>query len=350
MRKNKVENTRKGTFMRKSIIKLNSSILGAASVVGEKEHEGPIGHLFDLHDKDDTFGQKTWERAEAEMQRLAVNMLLKKQNMREDEVDAMFAGDLINQCTSSAYGLLEFTIPYFGLYGACSTAAEGLMLASVMTSCGVYDRCVSVTSSHNCSAERQFRTPLEYGAQRPPTAQWTVTGAGAFLVCPCGSAESEGKARVVEALPGISVEKGIRDANNMGAAMAPAALDTLVRYFSESGSSPEDFDLVVTGDLGYEGNSILGELLRSEGIDLGTRLNDCGMIIFSRETQDTHAGGSGCGCSAVVLASYLLPKLESGEIHDMLILGTGALMSPDSVKQGLGIPGIAHLLHIKGAR
>lgn len=336
--------------MRKSILKLNSVILGAASVVGEKEHEGPLGNLFDVHDKDDTFGKDTWEQAEAEMQHLAANILMKKLDICEKDIDVMLAGDLINQCTSSAYGLLEYAIPYFGLYGACSTAIEGLTLSSIMASHDVYRLCMSVASSHNCSAERQFRTPLEYGAQRPPTAQWTVTGAGAFLVGNADDENAKGKARVVEALPGISIEKGIRDANNMGAAMAPAALDTLVRYFSESGTSPKDFDLIVTGDLGYEGNSILRDLLLAEGIDAGERLSDCGMMIFDRDTQDTHAGGSGCGCSAVVLASHLLPKLESGEMNDLLILGTGALMSPDSIKQGLGIPGIAHLLHIKGAK
>ena len=279
--------------MAKSIIKLNSTIISAASVVGKKEHEGPLGHCFDIHDEDDTFGQKTWEKAEAEMQRMAANMALSKCGLDEKNIDAIFAGDLINQCTSSAYGLLEYEVPFFGLYGACSTAAEGLMLASMMTSYGIYDRCLSATSSHNCSAERQFRTPLEYGAQRPPTAQWTVTGAGAFVV---GNADKETlpqRAIVVEALPGISVEKGIKDAGNMGAAMAPAALNTLLRYFDESGNNPSDFDVIATGDLGIEGNSILLDLLRAEGIEAEGILNDCGMMIFSQKTQDTHAGGSG---------------------------------------------------------
>ena len=334
--------------MGKSIIKLNSIIRSAGSVVGKKEHDGPLGQLFDMHDEEDRFGQKTWERAEAEMQRLAANIALSKCGLDESSIDAIFAGDLINQCTSSAYGLLEYEVPFFGLYGACSTAIEGLTLASIMTSYGIYERCLSATSSHNCSAERQFRTPLEYGAQRSPTAQWTVTGAGAFVVENGDMETAKGKAKIIEALPGISTEKGIRDAGNMGAAMAPAALDTLMRYFSESKTTPKDFDLIVTGDLGYEGNSILCDLLRSEGIDPLDKINDCGMMIFSRKTQDTHAGGSGCGCSAAVLAAYLLPKLERGEIRDMLIIGTGALMSPDSIKQGLGIPGIAHLIRIKG--
>ncbi len=334
--------------MKKSIIRLGVPILGSASVVGKKEHDGPIGDVFDLHDEDDTFGQKTWEKAEAEMQRLAANTALKKCGMTEKDIGVMFAGDLVNQCTSSAYGLLDFYVPYFGLYGACSTAVEGLILSSVMTKNGIYEHAMSVASSHNCSAERQFRTPIEYGAQRSPTAQWTVTGAAAFII---GSADSaSGKAEIVEAMPGISVEKGIRDASNMGAAMAPAAADTLLRYFAESGKKPSDFDVIATGDLGFEGNAILRDLLHAEGITDGLdRLNDCGMMIYSREEQDTHSGGSGCGCSAAVFASYFLPRLEDGRIKNMLLIGTGALMSPDSIKQGLGIPGIAHLICVKGA-
>lgn len=334
--------------MKKSIIRLGVPILGSASVVGKKEHDGPIGDVFDLHDEDDTFGQKTWEKAEAEMQRLAANTALKKCGMTEKDIGVMFAGDLVNQCTSSAYGLLDFYVPYFGLYGACSTAVEGLILSSVMTKNGIYEHAMSVASSHNCSAERQFRTPIEYGAQRSPTAQWTVTGAAAFIL---GSADSaSGKAEIVDAMPGISVEKGIRDASNMGAAMAPAAMDTLLRYFAESGKKPSDFDVIATGDLGFEGNAILRDLLHAEGITDGLdRLNDCGMMIYSRGEQDTHSGGSGCGCSAAVFASYFLPRLEDGRIKNMLLIGTGALMSPDSIKQGLGIPGIAHLICVKGA-
>ncbi len=334
--------------MKKSIIRLGVPILGSASVVGKKEHDGPIGDVFDLHDEDDTFGQKTWEKAEAEMQRLAANTALKKCGMTEKDIGVMFAGDLVNQCTSSAYGLLDFYVPYFGLYGACSTAVEGLILSSVMTKNGIYEHAMSVASSHNCSAERQFRTPIEYGAQRSPTAQWTVTGAAAFIL---GSADSaSGKAEIVDAMPGISVEKGIRDASNMGAAMAPAATDTLLRYFAESGKKPSDFDVIATGDLGFEGNAILRDLLHAEGITDGLdRLNDCGMMIYSRGEQDTHSGGSGCGCSAAVFASYFLPRLEDGRIKNMLLIGTGALMSPDSIKQGLGIPGIAHLICVKGA-
>ena len=214
------------------------------------------------------------------------------------------------------------------------------MLSSAMISAGYFDTCAAVTSSHYCSAERQYRTPLEYGSQRAPTAQWTVTGAGAFLI------RKEGRVRVTEALPGIVVEKGINDASNMGAAMAPAAADTLLRYFRISGHSPEDFDMIVTGDLGWEGGDILCDLLLAEGLDLRSRYNDCGMMIYHRERQDVHSGGSGCGCSAVVLASYLYPRLERGELRKILILGTGAMMSPASIQQGEAIPAVAHLLCI----
>ena len=336
--------------MANEIIKLDASVLSAASVVGYLERGGPIGECFDFFDDKknggDRFGQDTFEKAESEMQRIALNCALGKCALKERQLGAIFAGDLLNQCTSSAYGLLDFDVPYFGLYGACSTAAEGLMLAAAMVTHGVFNTCAAVASSHNCTAERQYRTPLEYGGQRTPTAQWTVTGAGAFVL----GASDEHHARVTAALPGIAVEKGITDTNNMGAAMAPAAADTLIRYFRASATLPQDYDAIVTGDLGYEGGSILRELLRIEGYDMGKRYQDCGQIIFTRQTQDTHAGGSGCGCSAVVVASYLLPKLVRGEIRKMLFLGTGAMMSPSSIQQGLAIPGIAHLIVVESPK
>ncbi len=327
--------------MRNKIISFDSAaIVAAASVVGKREHEGPLGDCFDLYDATDKFGMKTWEKAESEMQRLAFQNVLAKVRASEREVDAILAGDLLNQCVSSSYGLLDFDIPYFGLYGACSTAAEGLMLAAMMVNADYAATCAAVTSSHYCSAERQYRTPLEYGAQRTPTAQWTVTGSGAFLV------RREGSVRIREALPGIVVEKGIKDAANMGAAMAPAAADTLLRYFSRR--RLEDYDRIITGDLGFEGGSILCELLLAEGLDIRAKYNDCGMMIYNRKKQDMHAGGSGCGCSAVVLASHLLPRLASGELRNILFLGTGAMMSPASIQQGEAIPAIAHLLWLSG--
>jgi len=327
-------------MQRKIIALQNAAIISAASVVGKNEREGPLGECFDIHDLSDKFGMKTWEKAESEMQRIALNTALAKAQVSERNINALFAGDLLNQCVGSAYGLLDFDIPYFGLYGACSTAAEGLTLAAMLTDAGIFEVCAAVTSSHYCSAERQYRTPLEYGAQRGPLAQWTVTGAGAFLI------GKRGRVKIKELLPGIVVDKGISDASNMGAAMAPAAADTLEKYFELSGASPSDFDAIVTGDLGYEGGKILCELMGASGINIADRYLDCGTLIYDLERQDKHSGGSGCGCSAVVLASHFLPRLENGEIKNMLILGTGALMSPSSVQQGLSIPGVAHLVRL----
>lgn len=329
--------------MQKGIIKLDTcpSIIAAASVVGQKEFEGPLGPYFDIHDKKDDFGMKTWEKAESEMQRLALNTALSKCRLHEDDIDMMFAGDLLNQCVGSAYGLVNFNIPFFGLFGACSTCCEGLALSSMLISGGLANRCAVVTSSHNCSAERQFRSPLEYGGQRPPTAQWTVTGSGAFIL----SSLAQGPF-ITEVLPGRAIDGNIDDANNMGAAMAPAAIDTLERFFNESGTSPSDYNAIITGDLGAEGSAILREFLKQGGFDITNNHNDCGLLIYDGETQDTHAGGSGCGCSAVVLASHLLPRMNRGELNDVLFMATGALMNPASLYQGNSIVGIAHLVHI----
>ena len=329
--------------MKKQILDVNAKIIGASSVVGHKEKEGPLGKCFDVFDDTDRFEQKTWEKAESEMQRLALQKALLDTRLTEGEIDAIFAGDLLNQCIGSAYGLLDFDISYFGLYGACSTAVEGIMLASLLISGGHYQTCAAVTSSHFCSAEQQYRNPLEYGGQRAPTAQWTVTGSGAFII---GTSDKLG-VRISKALPGVVIDKGVNDAANMGAAMAPAALDTLVRFFKESKTSPKDYDAIFTGDLGFEGSKILKELMRIEGYEFKEEYEDCGNIIFDREIQDVHCGGSGCGCSAVVLASYILPKLQSGEIKNALVIGTGAMMSPSSLKQGQSIPAIAHLIMLE---
>ena len=326
-------------------ISLCAGITAAASAVGRKEKEGPLGELFDLRDPTDRFGAKTWEGAESEMQRQALNLALSKAGWTDKEPEALFAGDLLNQCVGSAYGLLSFDIPYFGLYGACSTCAEGLLLASVGITGGAFSRCAAVTSSHYCAAERQYRTPVEYGAQRAPTAQWTVTGAGAFLLADAKGKDFHG-VRVVRGLPGKVWEAGINDANNMGAAMAPAALDTLLRFFHGSRRRPEDFDAIVTGDLGFEGGAILSDLMTAQGFPMGERYTDCGQLIYHRKSQDVHGGGSGCGCSAVVLASHLLPRLERGEWKRIIFLSTGAMMSPDSLKQGQNIPAVAHLLEL----
>ena len=329
------------------VLRLQSppSVIGYAAVVGRKEHEGPLGADFDLHDPTGEFGMDTWEKSESEMQRLAMNLALAKAKLSYRDIDAIFAGDLMNQCTGSAYGLLGFEKPYFGLYGACSTFAEATMLSSLMIGANYFKRAAAVSSSHFCSAERQFRFPLEYGGQRAPTAQWTATAAGAAIL----SADGEGP-YVTEVMPGIIVDKGISDINNMGAAMAPAAIDTLTAYFTETGKRPADFDLILTGDLGLEGHSIVRTLMKNDGIDLSHVYNDCGLLLYGRASQDTHCGGSGCGCSASVICGHILKRFAKGELKDVLYLATGALMSPNSLKQGATIPGIAHLVHLSAQK
>ncbi len=328
--------------MQKNWIPTECGILAASGVVGKLEKNGPLGESFACWSENDRFGKPTWEMAESEMQRLALQGAIDAWGESERDLDAIFAGDLLNQCIGAAYGLKDFSVPYFGLYGACSTAAEGLILSALTVTGGLLSRAAVVASSHNCTAERQYRSPIEYGGQRTPTAQWTVTGAGAFIV-----GEREGAMAVIRGVcPGKVVEMGVRDAANMGAAMAPAAVDTLLRFFSDTGCAPTDFDGIYTGDLGYEGGDILCELMALQGVDIRPVYQDCGIMIYDRETQDTHAGGSGCGCSAAVLACHLLPRIKAGELKRILLLGTGAMMSPQSIQQGQNIPAVAHLVCI----
>ncbi|MBR6513959.1 MAG: stage V sporulation protein AD [Clostridia bacterium] len=329
--------------MRNEIIRFHRpvSMVSAASVVGKYEHEGPFGDIFDEYDSTDRFGMESWESSEAEMQRRALSTALAKSGIKEGSIDVVFAGDLINQCTSSAYGLLSFDIPFFGLYGACSTCALSMITASLAINAGMHS-CACVTSSHFCSAERQFRFPLEYGSQRTPTSQHTVTGAGAFIL----SDKGEGP-YIVDAMGGISVDMGINDANNMGAAMAPSVISTLTRYFEATDTTPRDYDKIITGDLGYEGYGIVIDLMLKRGYDLRDVYTDCGLFVYDREAQDMHAGASGCGCSAIMMASHFLPDVKKGVLEDILFIGTGALMSPMMLQQGYSIPGIAHLVHIK---
>lgn len=326
-----------------SIVRLASppSVAGYASVVGKRENEGPLGAYFDLHDSGEKFGMNTWEKAESEMQRLALNLALAKADMSGAELGAVFAGDLMNQCVGSSYAAEGVGKPFFGLYGACSTFAEGTALASMLISGGSFSSCAVIASSHFCTAERQFRYPLEYGGQRTPVSQRTATGAGALILT------SHGKGPYIrEVLPGTIVDMGITDINNMGAAMAPAAYDTLIKYFSESGKKPEDFDLIVTGDLGEQGHGIVCDFMKTAGYDMTDVYGDCGLMLYDREAQDMHAGGSGCGCSASVVSGNIMKRFEKGELHDVLYIATGALMSPASLQQGRSIPGIAHLVRI----
>lgn len=314
-----------------------------ASVGGYEEGSGPLASLLDLHDQSDKFGQDTWERAEGELGRTALNLALKKGGIKPCEVDILLAGDLQNQCVASSGGLYSFGIPYLGLYGACSTCTESLFLLSSLLSEGdTYRIGAAVTTSHNSAAERQFRLPLEYGGQRPPTAQWTATAGGSFLLSSC--VKREGGVRILGGMAGRIVDGEISDASNMGAAMAPAAADTLLSFFSLGILSPAELDAVVTGDLGRLGSELLLDLTEEKGLFIRDLHLDCGCLLYDGRKRDIHAGGSGCGCSASVLSSYFIPRLERGEYKNILFLSTGALMSPSSVQQGDPIYGIAPLI------
>jgi len=329
--------------MRNGVVKLQNPVPFSswASVVGKWESEGPLSGKFDLVDTTSRFGKKTWEKSESEMQRLALEAALKKKKLKTDEIDAVFAGDLINQCTSSSHAMANFQIPYFGLYGACSTSVEGLVLGSLLVSANYYKKCAVISSSHFCSAQRQFRFPLEYGAISAPTSQRTVTGAGAFVL------GGDGTVQITEVLPGIVIDSGVSDINNMGAGMAPAAADTLARYFQETCAEPDELCGIFTGDLGEEGSALLVELLLMRGIDIRGKHHDCGLMIFDKNRQDVSSGGSGCGCAAVTLAADILPRMTAGELKKILFVATGALMSPLSIHQGEDIPAIAHLVRIE---
>lgn len=321
-------------------------IESAGTVVGKDEYAGPLGVWFDSHEADAKFGMPTWEMAEAEIQRRAVQTALDKQSVPVAEVDMIFGGDLQNQCVATTFGLKAFSRPFIGLYGACSTMAESIGLAAVMIDSGAARRAIAVTSSHFCSAERQFRFPLEYAGQRPPTAQWTVTGGGAALLARADLCKNSCAPKVRAVTFGRMFDLGITDMSNMGAAMAPAACQTICDHLADTAKRLSDFDLVVTGDLGSTGILLLRRLLSEEGHEAGEALADCGCMIYDEKDKDFGCGGSGCGCSAAVLNSVIYQKLLSGVYKDVLFVGTGALMSPLSVSQGEVIPSIAHALHL----
>lgn len=312
-------------------------ILSSGSVVGKKEGEGPLGQLFDIVEEDNLFGQDTWEEAESEMQKEACLMALGKSQIQPNEVRYLFGGDLLRQGIATSMGLEELHIPLFGLYGACSTSGEALALSSMSVAAGYGEYILAVTSSHFGSAEKEFRFPLAYANQRPLSSQWTVTGSGAFLV-----GQEKSHVRVAGVTIGKIVDYGLKDSQNMGACMAPAACDTILQNLKDFERTPEDYDRIFTGDLGYVGQSILFDLMRKEGVDIKHNHADCGMIIFEQQTQKTNAGGSGCGCAAVTLSSYILPKIQSGEWKRVLFVPTGALMSTVSYNEGQSVPGIAH--------
>lgn len=314
-----------------------------ASVAGKKESEGPLANTFDVTSPDTYFGQKTWEQAEKQMQKMAFETLLKKAGLHRQQIGLVFSGDLLNQCIGSSFTLRNMNVPHLGLYGACSTMAESLLLAAMCVGGGFSDKVVAMTSSHFASSERQYRFPLGYGGQRTPTAQWTVTGSGAALVCSAGKGP-----RIDSCTIGTVTDLGIKDANNMGAAMAPAAYATIRAHLDDLGRSPDDFDLIVTGDLGQLGKDVLLELAKRDGISLGGKLADCGTMVFDQTKQDVHSGGSGCGCSAITLCGHLLEQLKAGKLKKILFCGTGALLSPTSSQQGLPVPGVCHAVCIHG--
>ena len=319
----------------------NVTIRSSVGAAGKKESEGPLGKYFDITFTDNTLGQPTWEKSESALQKTAVCELLKKNGLVNADIDVIFAGDLLNQCISSTFGLRELNIPFLGQYGACSTMAQTMAVASIFIDSGAAERAIAVTSSHFCSAERQFRLPIEYGGQRTPTAQWTVTGSGAALLD-----KSNGDVTVKYITIGRIVDMKVKDATNMGAAMAPAAADTLYNFFTDTDTKPTDYDLILTGDLGKVGFELLKEILQRRNINLSDNYNDCGLMIFDLEGQDVHAGGSGCGCSGSVFCSYVMKQLQAGNLKNILFIATGALMSPTSSQQGESIPSIAHLLNI----
>ena len=319
-------------------------VLGSASIVGKKEGEGPLGKLFDVVGEDDKFGEDTWEEAESTLQKEAVMLAMGKAGLKKEDIRYILGGDLLGQNIATTFGLLELNIPLFGLYGACSTAGESLSLAAMAVAAGYGENVLAVTSSHFASAEKQFRFPLEYANQRPLSATWTVTGSGAFVL-----GTRRGKVRVTGITTGKVVDYGIKDSMNMGAAMAPAACDTIYQHLQDFQRQPGDYDKIVTGDLGTVGQEILIRLLEEKGVDISKVHMDCGIEIFDSEEQNTNAGGSGCGCSAVTLSALLLPKLEKGTYKRILFVPTGALLSTVSFNEGQSIPGIAHAVVLEYA-
>ncbi|MDE7244870.1 MAG: stage V sporulation protein AD [Oscillospiraceae bacterium] len=319
-----------------------SVILSSATVGGRQESEGPLAPYFDHLCMDSFFGEKTWEKAESAMQKMALSKALEKATLAPEDLDYVLAGDLLNQCTGTSFGLRDFHIPFFGLYGACSTMGETLALGSLLVAGGVAQRVGAMTSSHFCTAERQYRMPVPYGNQRTPTAQWTATAAGCVIL----GAEGNGP-KITTVTCGKIVDKGVTDVNNMGAAMAPAAYDSLRAHFDATNTGPQDYDAVFTGDLGVLGHQIVTDMFAEDKVDMSQNYHDCGMLLYDVQKQDMHAGASGCGCSASVLCGYLLRQLSEGKWKKILFAPTGALLSPTSSFQGESIPGICHAVTIE---
>lgn len=317
-------------------------ILETASIVGPKESEGPMAKYFDQCLTDEFWGEKTWEKAESKIIKETVNTVISKSGIPSKDIDFCFSGDLLNQCISSSFGLRALNIPFFGVFGACSTFVESMCLGSVFIESGAAKYVLCATSSHFCSAEKQFRFPLELGNQRPPTSQWTVTGSGASILGHVGEGPY-----ITHITPGKIVDMGIKDANNMGAAMAPAALDTIIQHFEDTGRKPSYYDAIISGDLGHIGKDILNEMMQSKGYNIKSLYNDCGVLMFDKNKQDTHSGGSGCACIGTIFSGYFFKELKEKRIRRLLLVATGALMNSTSTQQGESIPGIAHAISIE---
>ena len=317
------------------------TITECSSIVGPKEANGPLAKYFDKTLEDEFWGEKTWEKAESKIIKENVNLVISKANITTNEIDCVFAGDLLNQCISSSFGLRDENVPFFGVFGACSTFVESMSLGAIAVE-GFANNVLCATSSHFCSAEKQFRFPLELGNQRPPTSQWTVTGSGAAILSKNGNGPY-----ITHITPGKIVDMGIKDANNMGAAMAPAFADTLITHLKDTGRNPDYYDAIISGDLGHIGKDISIDILKSQGYNIKPNYNDCGVLIFDKASQDTHSGGSGCACSATVFSGYLFKQLKEQKIKKLLLIATGALMNSTTSQQGESIPSIAHAISIE---
>lgn len=321
------------------------SILATASTVGKKEGDGPLGAYFDVVETDSMMGEDSWEKAESRFVANNMELALKKANLKATQIDYILCGDLLNQCIGTTFGIKDFGIPFLGLFGACATVGEAMSVGSMLIDGGFAKHILCGASSHFCSAEKQFRFPLPLGIQRPQSTTWTVTGDGAMVL-----GNNKTGPFITEITTGKIIDMGVTDANNMGAAMAPAAVDILLSHFQDTGRKPEDYDVIVSGDLGSVGHQIVIELMQKEGYSLENCYTDCGLKIYDPNTQDTHAGGSGCACAAVTFCSYFYPQLKEGKIKRMLFLPTGALLSADSVQQGLSIPAISHAIVIESGQ
>ena len=317
------------------------TITECSSIVGPKEANGPLAKYFDKTLEDEFLGEKTWEKAESKIIKENVSLVISKAGIATNEIDCVFAGDLLNQCISSSFGLRDENIPFFGVFGACSTFVESMSLGAIAVE-GFANNVLCATSSHFCSAEKQFRFPLELGNQRPPTSQWTVTGSGAAILSKNGNGPY-----ITHITPGKIIDMGVKDANNMGAAMAPAFCDTLITHFLDTGRNPSYYDAIISGDLGHIGKEIAIDIAKSKGYNIKSNYNDCGVLIFDKESQDTHSGGSGCACCGSVFSGYFFRQLKQKKLKKILLIATGALMNSTSSQQGESIPGIAHAISIE---